>query len=210
MNRSVRLRSPACLGWLIGLLSVPLVCSLARPAPVRAQSPPLHDPARRPVELGSADPALERAILRSVPGYRPQLVGEDPARWARYARAAADLNGDGSDEVLVYLMGSIFCGTGGCSLQIYRSSAEGYVLVSDLPTSRLPVVVADSGSNGWKDLWILKSGGGMPATYVRLVFNGEAYGEGERIAAAQGQPPGSALFSPTPSFQDGLPLPPSR
>ena len=37
-------------------------------------------------------------------------------------RNRTDLVGDGHDEVVVWLMGSFFCGTGGCNLQVDRST----------------------------------------------------------------------------------------
>jgi hypothetical protein len=121
--------------------------------------------------------------------------------------AATDLNGGGQGEVLVYLMGSWFCGTGGCTLHIYRPSAEGYDLVQDIPLSRMPVVAADSHSEGWRegwrDLWQLQSGGGMPAGFIRYQFNGSRYRQTERIPANQGRPKGLLLLSGNPSLAGG-------
>jgi hypothetical protein len=155
------------------------------------------------------DPALEAAILDNVPAYRRAVVGDGQDRWARYVHAATDLDGDGRDEVLVYLMGTFFCGTGGCNLQVYRSTAGGYALVSDVPISRLPVVVAETRSNGWRDLWRLESGGGAPSTRVRHGFDGERYREKERIPTEQGLPKGLAVLSGNPTFSDGVVLKPA-
>ncbi len=156
-----------------------------------------------------ADAGLEAAIRQAVPDYRQDMVGGDEERWARYVHAAIDLDDDGSQEVLVYLMGSFFCGTGGCNLQVYRSTAKGYVLVNDFPTSRVPIVISESRNNGWQDLWRLQSGGGAPATYVRHVFDGERYVERERISAAEGMPDGTAVLSGNPTFNDAIPLAPA-
>ncbi|MEX1322706.1 MAG: META domain-containing protein [Synechococcaceae cyanobacterium] len=156
----------------------------------------------------SADPALERAIRQSVPDYRRSVVGANEQRWARYVHAATDLDGDGREEVLVYLMGSFFCGTGGCNLQVYRTTPQGYTLVNDLPISRLPVVAAETRSKGWRDLWKLESGGGAPASYVRYGFDGDRYRERERIPAQRGLPKGLAVLSGNPTFAEGVPLRP--
>lgn len=155
-----------------------------------------------------ADPALEAAILRQVPAYRRTVVGHDPARWARYVHAATDLDGDGRDEVFVYLMGSMFCGTGGCTLQIYRSTPQGYRLVNDVPLSRLPVVVADGRSNGWRDLWRLETGGGAPSRDVRHAYNGRRYVEVDRIPVQPQRPSGLVVLSGNPTFRDGVVLKP--
>lgn len=156
----------------------------------------------------SADPALERAIRQSVADYRRSVVGANEQRWGRYVHAASDLDGDGREEVLVYLMGSFFCGTGGCNLQVYRTTPQGYALVNNFPISRLPVVAAETRSNGWRDLWRLESGGGAPASYVRHVFDGKRYREKERIPAEQGMPKGLAVLSGNPTFADGVVLRP--
>jgi len=154
------------------------------------------------------NPALEAAILRNVSGYTRSVVGDTPERWGRYVHAATDLDGDGREEMLVYLMGSLFCGTGGCTLQVYRPAPGGYALVNDFPVSRLPVVAADRQTNGWRDLWRLESGGGAPATYVRHVFNGERYEERERIPAEQGMPKGLAVLTGNPTHAEGIVLKP--
>ncbi|MEX1316633.1 MAG: hypothetical protein AB1Z22_05825, partial [Synechococcaceae cyanobacterium] len=122
--------------------------------------------------------------------------------------AATDLDGDGREEVLVYLMGSFFCGTGGCNLQVYRTTPQGYMLVNDLPISRLPVVAAETRSKGWRDLWKLESGGGAPASYVRYGFDGDRYQERERIPTVQGMPKGLAVLSGNPTFAEGVLLRP--
>ena len=159
------------------------------------------------------DPALEAAILRSAPSYRRSVLaaaGGGPTR-ARYVHARTDLDGDGRDEVFVYLMGPYFCGTGGCSLQLFRATGQGYALVNDFPISRVPVVVADRRTRGWRDLWRLQSGGGAPPTYVRQVFDGRRYVERERIPAEKGtMPKGLPVLTGEPGFDQGAVLEPRR
>jgi hypothetical protein len=157
------------------------------------------------------DPALAAAILRAVPSYRRSAVEAGGGRGpARYVHAPMDLDGDGRDEVFVYLMGPFFCGTGGCNLQLFRPAAKGYALVADFPTSRVPVIVSGTRHRGWRDLWRLQSGGGAPATYGRLEFDGQRYVEKERIPADQGTPPGTPLLTGDPFLRDGVPLEPPR
>jgi hypothetical protein len=165
--------------------------------------------AARVVYRNTPDPALQAAILRVEPDYRRSLVeAGGPLSRARYVYAPVDLDGDGQEEVFVYLMGSIFCGSGGCNLQLYRPTPRGYALVSDFPTSRLPIIVSDARHRGWRDLWRLQSGGGAPATYVRQVFDGRRYVERERIPAERGVPMGMSVLAGDPSLRDGVPLEP--
>jgi hypothetical protein len=157
------------------------------------------------------DPALGAAILRAVPDYRRSMVaaGGRLGR-ARYVHAPVDLDGDGREEVFVYPMGPIFCGTGGCNLLLFRPTPRGYALVSDFPTSRVPIIVSETRHRGWRDLWRLQSGGGAPASYVREVFDGRRYVERERIPAERGTPAGLPVLSGEPTLRDGAPLEPRR
>ena len=159
------------------------------------------------------DAALEAAIRQTSPGYRADLVAAGGSeRPARYAYARVDLNDDGNDETVVYLMGPFFCGTGGCNLQVFAAdgdpSSGGYTLISDLPLSRPPVIVSPRSTNGWRDLWRKQSGGGMPATYVRHSFDGETYVEQERRPADR-RPEGAVVLSESLRFDDGLVLEPA-
>jgi hypothetical protein len=75
----------------------------------------------------------------------------------RYVYGRVDLNGDGRDEVMAYLMGSFFCGTGGCTLQLFTESQDGYAPVTQFPLSRTPVIVAATKTAGWNDLFRIES-----------------------------------------------------
>lgn len=155
------------------------------------------------------DPALEAAILAASPDLRRTLGSTaDGLGRISYVHARTDLNGDGRQDVLVYLMGPYVCGTGGCTLQVYRQEATGYRLITSFPTSRLPVIVPAASRNRWRDLWRRQSGGGAPAIWVREVFDGRGYRSRERIPAAGGAPAGTVVLSGEPSLADGAPLVP--
>ncbi|HSF14369.1 MAG TPA: hypothetical protein VLK65_02320 [Vicinamibacteria bacterium] len=78
--------------------------------------------------------------MRASPDYRRETV-ENEGHGARYVYGRVDLNGDGNDEVVVYLMGPFFCGTEGCDLLLF-TEADGHSLVSGFPISRTPVTVS--------------------------------------------------------------------
>lgn len=161
----------------------------------------------------SRDSALEKAIRLASPHYSADLEAAGGSqRPSRYASTQVDLNDDGSDETLVYLMGPHFCGTGGCNLLVFSadsdSSTGGYTLLNDLPISRPPVIVSSRRTSGWRDLWRKESGGGMPATYVRHSFIDGKYVEQERRPAEQ-MPEGRMVFSESLTFDDGLVLEPA-
>jgi hypothetical protein len=156
------------------------------------------------------DPDLESAILQASPSYTREVVELDGGVGkGRYVYGRVDLNGDGRDEVFVYLLGSIFCGTGGCNLQLFTKGPNGYVLVNDFPISRLPVIVSASRTEGWNDLWRLESGGGVKASYVRHGFDGKQYTERERVPADK-VPQGKSYLAGDLTFDKGVPLEPRK
>jgi heat shock protein HslJ len=159
-----------------------------------------------------ADPdrGLEKAILQAVPEYTRHVVDvAGGTGGGRYVYGRVDLNGDGREEVFVYLLGSIFCGTGGCNLLLLTPSGEGYALVNNFPISRLPIVVASTRGEGWSDIFRLESGGGARASYVRHAFDGKRYVEKERTSTDKA-PEGMRYLAGELTFQKGIPLEPDN
>ena len=153
------------------------------------------------------DPQVEAAILKASPDYTQDVVAAGGATGkGRYVYARVDLNEDGTDEVLVYTLGSIFCGTGGCNLLLFVPVEDGYSLVDEFSITQTPVVVSDRKTAGWSDLFRHEAGGGAPSSYVRHVFDGKRYVEKERTPGKQ-VPPGRALFDEL-TFDKGIPLEP--
>ncbi|MPS68723.1 MAG: hypothetical protein E2586_09520 [Novosphingobium sp.] len=93
----------------------------------------------------------------------------------QYAAAETDLDGDGTPEVLVYLGGPMFCGTGGCNLVVLKREGADLRKVSETSVVQLPVGVLESKSHGWRDLAVTVSGGGMAEGVSRLRFTGKSY-----------------------------------
>lgn len=156
----------------------------------------------------ASDPQIEAAILKATPSYTRAVVdaaggpGKD-----RYVYARVDLNGDGKDEVLVYTLGSFFCGSGGCGLLLFARGNDGYSLVNEFAITQSPVVVSDRKTAGWSDLFRLEAGGGASASYVRHAFDGNRYVEKGRTPGTQA-PPGKVLFGDDLAFEKGIPLEP--
>ncbi len=161
--------------------------------------------AEAPPAAMKPDAAIESAILRTAPDYTREIVGDERAR---YAYERVDLNGDGREELLVYLMGSFFCGSGGCSMLILREAPEGgYLLVNDYSITQLPVIVSPGKSNGWNDIWRMESGGGAEASYVRHSFDGRRYAKKERIGASKA-PEGKPCLAGEVTYEKGMVLEP--
>jgi len=153
------------------------------------------------------DADIEAAILDASPDYTRELTeigGNNPAR---YIYSRIDLNADGKDEVFVYLLGSFFCGTGGCNLQLFERADDGYALVNEFPITETPVIVASEKSNGWNDIWRYRAGGGAPANYIADRFDGERYVDAEVVPADE-SPAGMRVLAGDYTFQQGIPLEP--
>ncbi len=91
----------------------------------------------------------------------------------------ADLNDDGALDALVYLESDTWCGSGGCTVLVFEAitdSLEVAELGAFRPAAEIslmhgPVVVADTQSEGWKDLLVQNADGATS----RLSFDGETY-----------------------------------
>jgi hypothetical protein len=173
-------------------------------APEKGAAPPIDE---IPFET-APDRDLEAAVREASPSYTKDVVGAGggSAR-GRYVYSRVDLNDDGQEETFVYLLGSVFCGTGGCNLLLFTRAATGYALVSEFPVSRTPVIVSPQRTGGWSDIVKLESGGGAPASYVRFAFDGTRYVERERTAAAE-TPDGMRYLAGELTFDKGIPLEP--
>ena len=154
--------------------------------------------------------ALEQAILRASPDYTKAIaeIGGASGR-ARYIYNIVDLNGDGNQEALVYLLGPFFCGSGGCNLFLFSQGRNGYALMNNFPISRLPIIVSPEKTNGWPNLIRPESGGGALPSYVVYTFDGNHYTERKRLPGNV-VPQGKRYLDGEFSFQDGIPLEPTK
>ena len=103
----------------------------------------------------------------------------------QYAKADVDLDGDGKPEVLVYVGGSMMCGSGGCDLVVLKREGAGFRQVGDLSVVQLPVGVLASKTNGWRDLAVTVSGGGSPGGIMKVPFDGKAYADNPTVSPAE-------------------------
>jgi hypothetical protein len=120
-------------------------------------------------------------------------------RETRYADAFIDLNGDGVEEVVVYLDGRDWCGTGGCLTLVLTRTGESYRSICRVLATRPPIRALKKSSHGWRTLTAWVAGGGILTGYeAELAFDGRRY----PISAAppssprlKGNLPGTAIIS---------------
>ncbi|MEB3318149.1 MAG: META domain-containing protein [Cyanobacteriota bacterium] len=151
-------------------------------------------PQERRAILAGLDPATRRALSQNPTHHRAVV-------------ARLDLNADGREELFAYLLGPLFCGTGGCTLQLFtpETRSGGWRLVQAFPITRLPLIASPATSRGWRDLWRPEAGGGVPASLVRERFDGQRYRPTER-RSPQPTPAGTAVLVGDPGLAEGAPL----
>lgn len=119
----------------------------------------------------SAEDPLKR-FLQEYVGNRRTRNGEP----ALYFAAFVDLRDDGAQEVVVYLIGPEWCGSGGCTTLILAPKDSSYKVITKITISRPPIRVLTSKSNGWHDIAVRVQGGGITRAYeAKLSFNGKTY-----------------------------------
>ena len=162
-----------------------LLASACTDAPVPAATPPddVSRTAPPPPDVAGDTTALHAAV-------RETLAADNLTVDASALHPAfVDLDGDGTDDGLVYLQDPMVCGTGGCRLLVYRGGPDGYTLDSDVALARTPITVANAVTAGWRDLVMEVSGGGMPAKTVVLRHGPNGYPANPSTLDAAGDGP---------------------
>jgi hypothetical protein len=94
----------------------------------------------------------------------------------RYSSALVDLKDDGTKEVIVYISGRAWCGSGGCVALILAPEGKSYRVVTETTVTRLPIRILSTMSNGWHDIGVVVAGGGIQPGYEAILsFDGKSY-----------------------------------
>jgi hypothetical protein len=112
----------------------------------------------------------DEALSRFLRNYIGAPTGE--MKTTRYSAASIDLRDDGKREVIVYLTGSSWCGTGGCTMLILDRVGVSFKVISKMPATLLPISVLTAKSNGWHDICLVT---GRPLYEAVFSFNGRIY-----------------------------------
>jgi putative lipoprotein len=128
------------------------------------------------------DPALEATLYDYIGNDYTTALFPNEASWVRYYYNQVDLNDDGTDETLVLLTGSLFCGTGGCGLLVLQEDSGAYDIVADIALVTPPLLVSEVPNDGWRDLIVFVAGGGAEGGYRVLRFDGTSYPANASIA----------------------------
>jgi hypothetical protein len=85
--------------------------------------------------------------------------------------ALVDLNGDGLDDAVVFITAPEYCGSGGCTMEVFRGTAKGFAFVSGSTVTSLPIRVSTEVTNGWRSPFVSSKRRGD----VILAFDGHGY-----------------------------------
>ena len=88
-----------------------------------------------------------------------------------FRQALTDLNADGQVDAIVLLLGSSWCGSGGCNMLVFRGTNDGFTFVSASTITNEPIRVSPENTQGWKTLIVHSKGKGD----VLMQFNGTHY-----------------------------------
>lgn len=93
--------------------------------------------------------ALNKALLAHF-----AKIKADPKYIDPHQTALIDLNGDGHEDASVLLQNPLyFCGTGGCTMLMFKGTTSGFQFVSRSTFIGGPVLMSDTKTLGWRDLW---------------------------------------------------------
>jgi hypothetical protein len=83
---------------------------------------------------------------------------------------------NGRAEVVVYVSGQRWCGTGGCTLLILEPAESTFKVLGRVTIVQLPVRLLPSMNDGHPDFGVRVQGGGIQPGYEAILsFNGERY-----------------------------------
>jgi uncharacterized protein len=154
---------------------------------------------------------LQAAAARLPPDVRHALEKDYVAegRETRYVDGAADLNGDGRNELIVHVVGTTACGSGGCPTLVFTPAGDGYRLIATIGLTYPPIAVAPERSKGWRNLIVRVGGGGAEAGDVALAFDGTSYPTNPTVRGAgvtPGNGDGETVIAAFASFDETTPL----
>jgi hypothetical protein len=122
--------------------------------------------------LGSlSSVALAQAPMELSRAVRAYGVEHGGANGSSFRYALADLDDDGRDDAIVLLSGPNFCGSGGCTMLVFRGTEAGFTLVSSSNIVLAPIRISPYSVNGWRSLIVYTKDKGD----VVLHFSGTRY-----------------------------------
>ena len=135
-----------------------------------AAAPPANHNASGALRI-EGGPGLRRFLQKYLSTY-PSYVEQD----SRYSAAAVSLDGKPKHQILVYVSGQWWCGSGGCTALVLEPEGSSFRVITRFTLVWLPIRILSSTSNGWHDIVMIVHGGGIIPGYLAILrFNGHSY-----------------------------------
>jgi uncharacterized protein YecT (DUF1311 family) len=127
-----------------------------------------------PLALAADQPSVGSSELKEFlraelhDPYGPDDVG------TRYSAVVVELH-DKVKDVVVYMTGNDWCGSGGCYALLLEPDGHSFRVITHFTFINLPIHVLGSSTKGWHDLTVQVRDDGQRPHRVILKFNGETY-----------------------------------
>jgi len=150
-----------------------LVCLLLASVSCVAQQPRLSP--------NDFDNALKRFLQKELAN---PILGRDETTW--FSAAVIKPDGNAKEEIVVYVHGRTWCGSGGCTMWILEPDGTSFKVIGKVTIVRLPIRVLQSKSHGHRDIGVWVQGGGIQPGYEALLrFDGKSYPDNPSVAPAK-------------------------
>lgn len=131
------------------------------------------------------EPSQRDSLKRFLRDYLSDPADENDMT-TRYSDAWVDLKENGTYEVIVYVTGKEWCGSGGCRMLVLAAEGTSFQVVTATTITRLPIRVLATKSNGWHDISVFVQGGGIQPGYeAKLSFDGKTYPSNPTVLPAR-------------------------
>lgn len=117
------------------------------------------------------NPELEKVLKEKYD------LDENAAKETRYYYNYVDLNGDGTNEIFVEVVGPFISRSGEDSAVIYKEINGTLEEIDDFSLIRNPVIISDEKTNGWNNIIVEYSGSDAEKKYVVLKYDGDDYSD---------------------------------
>lgn len=155
-----------------------------------------------PSTVSASDSSLKNFLQDYL---RNPRLSDDPT--TRFISAQVHLETNGEDDVVAYVSGKRFCGSGGCVMLILKPVGRSFKVVSKTTIVQLPIRMLESTARGWHDLSVKVHGGGIQNAYdAMLRFDGQRYPGNPTVSPARRltESQGGQILIPTDA--EGSPL----
>jgi len=111
----------------------------------------------------------------------------------RYSSAVIRSDGATGEDIVIYVSGNDWCGSGGCRLLILEPDGASFKVIGQETITRPPIRVLRTKSHGHFDIGVWVEGGGIrPGYEAQLRFDGKSYPDNPSVTPARRLPEGVA------------------